>query len=282
MRLASKLGVICAILLAHSGLLAQSGKQQHAHLSLLSEHSNLTPGQPQWLGIRFDLDPGWHIYWLNPGDSGEPPKATWNLPTGMQVGNLQFPTPQRISDHSLMDYGYEGSTILLAKLTPGPSDTSKAAEIAGDVRYLVCREVCVPGKDHVSLMLPVSNGVKAASAGSQIETAIKRLPQRLPVGIHANAMLSHDLFVVTIVSKGQELGTITDFIPADEQVIENNAKPVIGSNGNSALIKLKKSDQLDHPISQLRGLLIIGDRAYNISIPVSSARTNAHAQTGSR
>jgi hypothetical protein len=65
-------------------------------------------------------------------------------------------------------------------------------------------------------------------------------------------------------------------------VIENNAKPVIGSNGNSALIKLKKSDQLDHPISQLRGLLIAGDRAYNLSIPVSSARTNAQAQSGSR
>lgn len=282
MRFSAKLAALCAISLAHSCLVAQSIKQQHAHLSLLSEHSNLISGHAQWLGIRFDLDLGWHIYWLNPGDSGEPPKVTWNLPAGMQVGDLQFPMPQRIADHSLMDYGYEGSTILLAKLTPGPSAPSKQVEISADVRYLVCREVCVPGKDHVSLTLPTSDSVKAASGGSQIETAARRLPQRLPVGVHVNAMLSHDLFVVTIVSKGQDLGTITDFIPADEQVIENNAKPVIGSNGSSALIKLKKSDQLDHPVSQLRGLLIAGDRAYNISIPVSSARTNAQAQTGSR
>ena len=282
MRLASKLGVICAILLVRSCLVAQSTKPQHAHVSLLTERGNLTPGQPQWIGIRFDLDPGWHIYWLNPGDSGEPPKVTWNLPAGMQIGDLQFPAPQRISDHSLMDYGYEGSTILLAKLTPGPSAASKAAEIAADVRYLVCREVCVPGKDHVSLTVPVSNSAIAASDESQIETGVKRLPQRLPVGVRARSTSSREFLIVTVTSKSLSFGIVTDFIPADEQVIENATRPLIQIGKDQSVIKLKKSDQLDHPVSQLRGLLVAGDRAYNVSIPVISARTNAQAQTGSR
>jgi len=60
--------ILCGI----SNSLSQTAKPQHAKLSLLSEQTSLVPGSSQWLGLRFELDPGWHIYWTNPGDSGEP------------------------------------------------------------------------------------------------------------------------------------------------------------------------------------------------------------------
>ena len=266
-RLGRKLTAVVA-LCALSTAFAQSGKQQHAHLALISARNTIAPGQPDWIGLRFDLDPGWHIYWINPGDSGEPPKITWHLPAGMEAGDLQFPVPQRILDHSLMDYGYQGNVVLLSKLTTTSASASKQAEISADVRYLVCRELCVPGRDHVSLTLPVSGRSEADS--TQIRAAENRMPQPLPAGVRVSAASPTDGFTVIVASKSQSLGKISDFIPAEEQVIENTTNPVIAVGKDQTVIKLKKSEQLDHPISELRGLLVAGDRAYNVSIPVNS------------
>src|SRR5690348_4933762 len=170
------------ILLYAASALAQSSKPQHAHISLIAAPSNSSASQ--WIGLRFQLDPGWHIYWTNPGDSGEAPKLTWKLPSGFQAGDLQFPAPHRIADHGMTDYGYEGEAVLLSKLTLSPGATSNKPEIAADVRYLVCREVCIPAKDHVSLKLADEN----AGAGGRLRAAGTRLPRGVPRGVHARAV----------------------------------------------------------------------------------------------
>ena len=264
--------LVCAL----ASSFGQSAKPQHARLSLVSDHGVIVAGQPEWIGLRFDLDPGWHIYWTNPGDSGEPPKVTWLLPTGFAASDLQFPAPQRISDHSLMDYGYQGSVMLLAKLTSAKAP-SKQAEIGADVRYLVCREVCLPGRDHVSLTLPTAAGGQGAVDSAEIQAAKEHLPQPLPHGVQISGTSSNDGFSLRVTSKNPEFANASDFIPADEQVIENATKPVISFSKDVTVIKLKKSEQLDHPISRLRGLLVIGDRAYNVLVPVSAA--NSSSQT---
>jgi DsbC/DsbD-like thiol-disulfide interchange protein len=42
-------------------------------------------------------DDGWHIYWQNPGDSGEPPRIKWQLPSGVTATALEWPTPMRMT-----------------------------------------------------------------------------------------------------------------------------------------------------------------------------------------
>ena len=249
---------------------SSSARPHHARLSLIFDRASLVPGESNWIGVRFELDPGWHIYWTNPGDSGEPPKIVWQTPSGVQAGDLQFPAPQRIPDHSLMDYGYKGNVVLLSKLTVPAEITSKQAEISADVKYLVCREVCVPGKDHVEAKVPVGQSRNPSPDAPQIQAAESRLPQALPKGFRVSAQSSNDSFVLTVAGRGMSLAKITDFIPADEQEIENNAQPAIDIGKDEDVIKLKTSEQLNHPISRLRGLLIAGDRAYNIDVPVSS------------
>jgi DsbC/DsbD-like thiol-disulfide interchange protein len=263
---------VFAVLCALSAALSQSSRPQHAHLSLILDRTALVPTESDWIGLRFELDPGWHIYWTNPGDSGEPPKIVWHLPVGIQAGDLQFPAPQRIPDHSLIDYGYQGSVVLLSKLTVPAGATSKQAEIGADVKYLVCREVCIPAKDHLSVTVPIGGRAKAAPEASQIQAAETHLPRPLPRGVRASAASTQDGFVVTIAGKSPSMGQATDFISADEQVIENIAKPAIDIGKDEVVIRLKKSEQLNHPISQVRGLLIAGDRAYNIDVPVASGK----------
>ncbi len=261
------LPMIAVIFLCAASAPAQSSKSQHAYISLIAGPRESS--DTQWLGLRFQLDPGWHIYWTNPGDSGEPPKVTWHLPSGFQAGDLQFPAPHRIADHGMTDYGYEGEAVLLSKLTVPAGATSNHPEISADVRYLVCREVCIPGKDHVSLNLADQSGNNA----DLLQTAQARLPENLPRSVHARAAAGTDAILLS-VGPISRVGQITDFIPSEAQVIDNSAKPQITKSGVTAQIRLKKSEQLDHAVSELRGLLITNDKAYNIVVPVTATKSS--------
>ena len=50
--------------------------------SIISSLDRVAPGGTVWVALRTELDEGWHTYWRNPGDSGEPVQLTWNLPQG--------------------------------------------------------------------------------------------------------------------------------------------------------------------------------------------------------
>lgn len=256
---------------------AQSNKPQHAKLSLISERDTLNPGSSNWIGLRFQLEPGWHIYWKNPGDSGEPPKVTWHVPGGVEITDLHFPTPQRIKDHSLIDYGYEDDVVLLSKITvPNAGDApGNKDEISADVRYLVCREVCIPGRDHVALTLPFDASSRSSDSrdANLIRKTETRLPQRLPSGVKVSAIFEGDSFDLTVSSKSLDFGLLRDFLPEEPQVLDNSVVPAITRGKDLTQLRLRKSEQLDHPVTQLKGLLVTKDKAYDVTIPVASSPT---------
>jgi hypothetical protein len=82
-----------------------------------------------------------------------------------------------------------------------------------------------------------------------------------------------DSFVLT-VAKPSGIGRITDFMAADPQTIENAAKPVLQESAKVSRMQLKKSDQLKQEISKLRGLLIAGEKAYDVSLPLVKAKAS--------
>ena len=90
----------------------------HGTVDLIAEQTSVQPARPFWVGLHFQLEKGWHIYWTNPGDSGEPPRVKWDLPAGFQAGSLHWPIPRRIEDHSLIDYGYQNEVLLPVEIRP--------------------------------------------------------------------------------------------------------------------------------------------------------------------
>lgn len=123
---------------------------------LLAEPTAVSAGAPFWTAVRLTMDPGWHTYWKDPGDSGLPTKILWDLPAGFQVGEIQWPVPKKIEASSLMNYGYDGQVSLLVQLTPPPTLSTKNVVLAAKVTWLECADVCIPGKAEVRLSLPVS------------------------------------------------------------------------------------------------------------------------------
>ncbi|MCB1790536.1 MAG: thioredoxin family protein [Gammaproteobacteria bacterium] len=134
---------------------------EQATLSLVAEHPAYTPGRPLQVGLSFDLIPHWHVYWRNPGDSGEAPRVTWTLPAGWHAGPLQWPVPQRIAVGPFVNYGYERHTLLRSELLP-PADFRSAATLKADVSWLVCREECIPQQARLELSLAAATGATTA------------------------------------------------------------------------------------------------------------------------
>ena len=129
----------------------------HGTVELIAENPWITVGHRLDLGLRFELEKGWHIYWVNPGDSGEPPRVGWQLPMGLTAGPMEWPAPRRLGASSIVDFGYEDRVMLIV---PIRADANLAAEqparLGAELRVLVCsHEMCIPGKAQLSLTLPI-------------------------------------------------------------------------------------------------------------------------------
>ena len=155
----SKLLALLLMLFTMSGAVpaSDSARTEQVRVSLLPEHAAAIPGTTLWLGLRFELIPHWHVYWRNPGDSGEAPRVDWQLPAEWRAGDIQWPTPQRIPVGPLVNYGYEDSVTLLVPMTvPAGQKTGKPVSIAANVSWLVCREECIPQDARLEITLPAT------------------------------------------------------------------------------------------------------------------------------
>ena len=114
----------------------------HAKLSLIKDHSSFIPGTSINMGLKIEMDEGWHTYWKNPGDSGGPIEITWDLPDGFSASDIQWPTPERIPYPPLMTYGYEDFVIFPFVLSIPENYEDDSFTL--NVDLLVCADVCIP------------------------------------------------------------------------------------------------------------------------------------------
>lgn len=247
---------------------AQSFTAAHAKVSLISENNSLQPGQTAWVGVLFDLEKGWHIYWVNPGDSGERPKIQWQLPSGFQAKEIRWPTPVRLGTGTVIDYGYEGRVLLPVPMQVPPDYKSgKPVMLSADIRYLICREVCIPAKAQASLAIPSANASNVAGGRELFRSTFENSPKPLPSGSKAQASDVGGFFQLSLDSGTSE--SKATFFPLEEDQVDNAATQGVTPTPRGLQIKLKKSDQLLKPISVLKGVVVFAPgRAYEISAPV--------------
>jgi DsbC/DsbD-like thiol-disulfide interchange protein len=225
-----------------------------------------------WAGVLFRLDPGWHIYWQNPGDSGTPPKIEWHLPASYRAGAVQWPTPKRLGSGSVIDYGYEKQVLLMAPVTraPGAATMSSASySISADVRYVVCSEICIPGKAHVTLATGASGDPPAGAARwhALFQQTRAQLPKPAPASWSVSAKQDKSHFMLRV--RGVPEVKVASFLPLEPDEIENSAGEIFMGAQDGFGLTLKKSEQLVKPITILRGLIVVGpERAFEIAAPV--------------
>lgn len=269
-KLLSRFLLVCVVL---ASVLAYAQAGPNTRVSLVSDASSVLPGAKINVGIRFQLEPGWHIYWINPGDSGEPAEIDWHLPAAWTAGPIQWPVPERLSNPAGVDYGFQNEAILLTSLQL-PKDAFAGTQVVNaDLRWLICKDMCISQKGATSLIMSVvKSGAKPNDDGAHTLAAVRaKLPKQLPTEWKANAVSNAGQFLLNF-RPGVKVEK-AEFFPLEKEVIENAAIQKLSATSTRAQLSLKK-DAGAEKATTLKGVLVInGSDAYNVNLPLKKTHS---------
>jgi thiol:disulfide interchange protein DsbD len=251
----------------------------HVHVELLIPRNKLYAHlSANYAGIHFRLERGWHIYWKNPGDAGEPPHAVWELPAGITAEELQFPAPQRLRLSSLMDYGYENEFLLPLKLHIGKEAAAGRALLHAKVDWLVCQNSCIPGRADLDIACDidvVSHPLQTVS-DPLFQRFFSRIPRPFPGPTQPFFQATKGSLLLTLETGQPE--HVAAFFPADPYIIDNPSPQKLTPTSQGLVLRLKKDAALSTALRQLRGVVeLSGGRAYEIVAHAATSTTSATA-----
>jgi thiol:disulfide interchange protein DsbD len=282
--------ILASTLLGAAGLpahaVSNAADAPHVHVQLVVPASGFNRGQSAEAGLYFKIDNGWHIYWKNAGDAGEPPHMKWTLPEGVTAGPLEFPAPRRLPLGPLMDYGYENEALFPFMFKVAENAKPGWVVLHTKVDWLVCQASCIPGKAE----LEVTRGILSASAEPVYIATDRelykrlsgRLPKPLPPGMKAIFQPAKDGFQLTVDTGKRETEAI--FFPGDQDILSNPAPQRLTATETGFTLELKKDANLSANPTELKGVLeLSGGRDYEITAlpgkPQKAAATKPMAAT---
>ena len=266
--------IFMLVLILLPGARALAATIPHGTVDLVAENQWIAPGRQTYFGLNFHLEKGWHIYWVNPGDSGQPPRVAWHLPAGLTSGELEWPAPRRLGTSTIVDFGYDDAVMLLVPVRASPTlSANQAAQLGAELRVLVCREICIPGKAQISLTLPIKSAPPEPDARTSelFAASRKSLPRPAPGSWEFHVSDLKDSFVLTAKLGGKT--TRAAFFPLEESQIDNSAPQKVVQTPTGFQLTLHKSDQLLHPIERLKGVLeLSANQTYLIDVAVGNTQ----------
>ncbi len=255
-------------------LAAEMEKQREAlvRAELLTKQNAIVPGKPLTVGFRMKMAEHWHVYWLNPGDSGQAPSIIWDLPEGWKAGPIKWPIPELHKEPGdMVIYGYDHEVTLLVELTP-PADLPPGQEVTLKARleWLVCKAItpapensaandeddgslprelsgCIPGEADLAVTLPVGTEAEPANAELFAATEAKLPEEGAPP--YALRWEPKDTEVFLKIDGLPEKATV-EFFPSNFQP----TRPSVTAPGT---IRLFYPHQPDAPV--IKGMLVITD-----------------------
>ena len=177
----------------------------HITAALIAEAPSV-PGAPATLAILMQPEPGWHGYWLNPGDAGLGLDLDWHLPAGVTAGPLRYPVPQTLLLSGLMNHIFDRDYAVLVDMAVPVS--AKHLPLTVNARWLACTEqICVPESATLSADLALAShnprfdlwrAKLPAPLGSVAAFDADKTTIRIAIPLPASQLLSHPhLFLAT-------------------------------------------------------------------------------------
>ena len=243
-------------------------KAEHLTAELTTLAPKIAVGGTLQAGLVLTIEEHWHVYWVNAGDSGEPPQIKWTLPKGITVGPMQFPPPGRLPLGPLMDFGYEDGVAFPLMLTASPSMKPGKVHLDAHVTWLVCSSVCLPGKAHLGLDVEVVKGpLPEPKPVGALGSALATLPVALPSDMSASAVADAGQMLLTLKTGTKEQDA--EFYPFDQDQIENAADQQIESTPDGVKIWLKRAADSTSMPKTLHGLVELSStEAYDVTATV--------------
>lgn len=256
--------------MAHASA-APNAEPPRARAQLLAETTTWLRGAENTVALELTPEPGWHTYWINPGDSGLSTKLEWILPKGVMAGAIQWPAPHRAPLGELTNYGYGESTLHLVSITvPADWPANQPLELKAKAKWLVCKDICIPGEADLTLSRPVIDGSADLDGehAAAFEQARAELPQVVP-GLQAHFAVADGALSIAFegidLSKAHEV----DFFPLAGDLVNHAAPQKFALEPNGLrLTQALSAYYIDAP-KRVDGVLAVTDdsgrHAYQIS-----------------
>jgi thiol:disulfide interchange protein/DsbC/DsbD-like thiol-disulfide interchange protein len=255
---------------------------------LVASVDAVRPGDEILVGVQQRIIPHWHTYWKNPGDSGLATRIDYELPAGATAGEIQWPTPERITTGPVTNYGYSNQVTLLSTLKmPDNIAAGGVFPVKAKVKWLVCEEECIPQEVELALELPVVlPGADTGRGSPLIETARAGLPVASPWPVS----LAHrdNALVLKIKGLGQQSASIGNvwFFPDDWGRVAHGADQPRHIAGDTVELQLKPGDAPLPPGAKLAGVLVVTEgsgsgsvaRGYVVDVADSDSAPKAESE----
>lgn len=244
------------------------------------------PGETFHLAFTYRIAPAWHIYWLNPGDSGAPTGIFVEAPDGFAVGDILWPRPEVITGE-MLTYGYEDTVTLFVPVTAPAALEDGEAVFNIELDWLVCREQCLMGDSSRTIRVPMRSGPAVESStgrapGEEIrEKTWRTMYDRVPAplqGEHAakDTTVSFDGSTLTITAPAKGFDKASWLPVPGAGVSYGEATIDILDNRVTAIIPVTIDGRaaMGRPM-RLEGVLALGERpadpGYHLKRPVDAS-----------
>jgi thiol:disulfide interchange protein DsbD len=260
--------LVLTLALAGPSVFGQTPPGRPVKASLVSGTDAVRAGQPLTVGIRLEMEKGWHTYWRNPGDSGLPTRAKWDLPAGFAAGEIQWPYPIRFTTGPLVNYGYEHDVLLPVDIRVPAALAASEVKIVARVDWLECREACLAGRADVSLTLPVRATAAPGPQAALFTETRRRLPKKDPAWRFSASSAPGSFSLVVHAPRAAALREAY-FYPAAARLLDHGQPQTITREGMAHRLALAR-DPNGASADRLAGVLVAGTGTGAVAVEVDA------------
>jgi thiol:disulfide interchange protein DsbD len=272
--------LIIALLLAFPARAAESELKDTGHVNarLISSHDVVAPGQSFHIALETALDPHWHTYWVNPGDSGEPVQIDWTGTEQTVPGEMVWPLPDTIATGPLINYIFEGAPLFPVKFTL--SDTAVPGDILqieADAYYLVCKDICIPEGTMLSIQIEVGDPVEDTLSNAVISRALDDAPKLGDISGSVTQTNEDVIFEFSNLPADAALKNVY-FFPHQPELIDHGAPQKITKTSDGVRVQTKAGFGWEDGMpSEASGVLRLmrGDQLFGTEVNVTPKQVAA-------
>jgi thiol:disulfide interchange protein DsbD len=236
-------------------LLQASVTRPHVTISMVPEFTAVVAGMPMRIALRFQVEPGWHIYWKNPGESGVATTAKWTPSAGFAIGPLQYPTPSRLDVAGVVTHVHEGDVVFMTTVAPPIKLTDRALLLASRVQYGVCKDVCYPGQANLSVTMSVMTDASRTRAWLAVDSTFEIRRPRAS-GITAGFSWNGDRGILSVIVPPGCRGETVTFFPENRDISPAAVTVPMPTGCGPAQFTIPLRDK---PKGGMRGVLVVGN-----------------------
>lgn len=164
------------------GSLAPGGEPTRVRAEIVPELSALIPGRVNVIGVRFRIEPGWHLYGHGLNDTGSPPVIQLALPDGWEAMEPVWPTPRRkVSYGTMLDHIYEGTLVVMVPVRV-PEGARGLARVSATLSWVVCSDVCEFGDGRAEAELPIAGADEVIGPGPRMADFLAARSRHVSMG----------------------------------------------------------------------------------------------------